>query len=333
MRYPDGYRKRRALVLGASGFIGRWVARELTAAGADLVLAARDPHAIAALAPGYGLRGNTHQVDLEQPGAARRLIAAVRPDIVFNLAGYGVDRSERLAARARRINTELVEELLSALAKRPETDWPGLALVHAGSALEYGEVGGNLDEATHPNPTTDYGRTKLAGTQLVVRAVAEGSLAAVTARLFTVYGPGEPEGRLLPTLLQGAASDGSIPLTAGAQQRDFTFVADVAEGLLRLGLLPEPTYSVVNLATGKLCQVKDFVLEAARVLRIDSNRLGFGVLPSRPDDMRHSEVHTARLHGLLRWGPSTDLEGGIRATAEFLRRMSGEAAKGGRDGV
>lgn len=326
MKYPDGYRNRRTLVLGAGGFIGRWVARQLSAAGAELTLAVRDPQAAAALLPRYEIRGSIRPVDLEQHGEAGNLIAAVRPDIVFNLAGYGVDRSEQLAARAQRVNTELVGELLDALSARPASGWGGLGLVHAGSALEYGDVGGNLDEASRPNPTTQYGWTKLAGTELVAEAVATGSLAALTARLFTVYGPGEHEGRLLPSLLQGAVSDGLIPLTAGTQQRDFTYVADVAEGLLRLGLLPEPTYSIVNLATGKLHQVKDFVMEAARVLHIDPNRLGFGLLPSRPDDMRHSEVHTTRLHQLLGWGPQSDLAGGIGATADFLRGHGSEVA-------
>jgi nucleoside-diphosphate-sugar epimerase len=129
------YRGRRVLVLGASGFIGRWVARHLTSAGADLVLAVRDPAAARALAAPYRIRGEILPVDLESPGSVGSLVSATLPAIVFNLAGYGVDSTERDATRSRRINADVVGELLEALHEHPAADWPGLRLVHTGSAL------------------------------------------------------------------------------------------------------------------------------------------------------------------------------------------------------
>jgi nucleoside-diphosphate-sugar epimerase len=174
----------------------------------------------------------------------------------------------------------------------------------------------------------------LLGTQLVAQAVAAGSLAAVTARLFTVYGPGEHRGRLLPTLLDAAGGDTLIPLTTGEQRRDFTYVEDVAAGLLRLGLSSSSPYPIVNLATGKLYQVKEFVLTAARILRIPVGRLGFGVLPSRSTDMIHSAVRIRRIRQMLGWAPSTDITVGISRTAEFVQREARPALpEGGRDGV
>ena len=79
---------------------------------------------------------------------------------------------------------------------------------------------------------------------------------AVTARLFTVYGPGEHCGRLLPSLIEAARAEKPLELTAGTQLRDLTYVEDVAEGLLRLGLAQAEPGSVVNLATGHLTMVR-----------------------------------------------------------------------------
>jgi nucleoside-diphosphate-sugar epimerase len=140
----------------------------------------------------------------------------------------------------------------------------------------------------------------------------------VTARLFNVYGPGEHPGRLLPSLLDAARSRTAVDLTAGQQRRDFTYVEDVAEGLLRLGVSPamEPGF-VVNLATGRLTTVKEFVLIAARLLAIPPEHLRFGALPGRTAEMSHEEVAIDRLTRLLAWRPAGTIEEGITRTRDF----------------
>ena len=123
----------RVLVLGASGFIGRWVARLLTEAGADLWLTARELSAQSVL-DAYGIQGRLTTVDLGDGTALTRLLQAAQPAVVFNLAGYGVDRAERDRDQAYRINAVLVKDLCHSLADASAPLWPGQRLVHAGSA-------------------------------------------------------------------------------------------------------------------------------------------------------------------------------------------------------
>jgi nucleoside-diphosphate-sugar epimerase len=308
--WRQGYRGRRVLVLGASGFIGQRVALRLAELGAELHAGVR--HA----ATRRALPGRLVEADLGRPGAAAEAIAKLRPSITFNLAGYGIDPGERDAGQARRINQDLVVELIGACANHSDLVWPGQQLVHVGSAAEYGAAGGDLSEATEPAPTTLYGRTKLAGTQALSRASSAGALRGLTARLFTVYGPGEAAGRLLPTLVAAAGTDAAIPLTEGSQRRDFTYVEDVVEGLLRLGMVPVPEPGAVNLATGKLTTVRAFVECSARVLGIPADRLRFGALPTRPGEMAHDPVNIGRLRSLCRWVPPTLPEEGVRRAVE-----------------
>jgi nucleoside-diphosphate-sugar epimerase len=197
-------------------------------------------------------------------------------------------------------------------------EWPGLDLVHLGTAAEYGVAGANLAEDCRPRPTGTYGRTKLAGTHCVTRYALAGRLKGMTARLFTVYGPGEHDGRLLPSLLKTADTGARLRLTRGMQARDFTYVADVAEGLLRLGRLASVKETVVNLATGRLTRVRDFAEIAARVLDLDSDLLAFGALPTRGDEMVHGPVTIERLWRLTGWVPLTAVADGIRRTADAL---------------
>ena len=287
----DGkYRGVRVAVLGASGFIGRWVARKLCAAGACAYLVVRDPASAAGTFARYEISGEIVEADLSDTAAVGEIYRRIRPAITFNLVGYGIDPGERDEAISYRMNAALPKEICEAAAAWKDSTWAGQHFVHAGSALEYGEIGGDLREDGGTRPTTVYGKSKLQGTQLVAERCAALGLRGLTARLFTVYGPGEHAGRLLPSLIQASRTGEPLNLTAGTQRRDFTYVGDVADGLLRLGLAEgvEPGV-VVNLATGELVSVRDFIEGAAAVLKIPSANLRFGALPTRLEEMNHDE--------------------------------------------
>ena len=304
-------------VLGASGFVGRWVARLLCRRGVRPYLAVRELELAEQIFSAYGINGEIIEVDLSQLEAVRTLIAKINPDLVFNLAGYGVDRSERDETAAYRINAELVDVLCRALAEHGNSTWPGQRIVHVGSALEYGELGGNLPEDSTCNPTTLYGKSKLAGTHLLSETCRKLRVKGIVARLFTVYGPGEHEGRLLPSLLKAAENRQTLPLTEGEQKRDFTYVEDVAEGLLRLSVAEPQPGEIINLATGTLTPVRNFVEAAASILQIPDYNLQFGAIPTRSEEMQHDPVAVDRLRRLVNWTPGTTIVQGIQRTKSF----------------
>lgn len=311
----SGYDGVRAVVLGAGGFIGRWVAQALAGQGAQVYLVVLRRSGAEEVLAGYCPTGEIIATDLRHAAAVQRLLWDLRPAIVFNLVGYGVDPAERDESLAYAINADLPRRLCAELAAAHDPLWPGQALVHAGSALEYGAAGGDLAEETEPLPGTLYGRSKLAGAVAVRDGARSSGMRAVTARLFMVYGPGERPDRLLPALLAAARSGHPLPLTAGEQKRDFTYVADVAAGLLRLGLVQTDTGGIINLATGKLTAVRTFVESAARILHIPAERLLFGAIPTRLEEMQHSVVNIEKLKRLTGWTPATDIVTGIKQTA------------------
>lgn len=313
----------RCLVFGAAGFVGRWVARELCSHGARLTLVVRDPQRAQAVFDAWEVLGDVRQADLSQAGVATALIEWARPAVAFNLAGYGVDRGERDEALAQRINAQLPAEIALAMVHARDLNWGYQAFVHTGSALEYGRLRGNLNEEGRGEPSNLYGQSKLLGTQQVLDRALERGLRALVARLFTVYGPGEHAGRLLPALLDAARDEAELPLSEGQQRRDFTYVADAAEGLVRLALVPAsvaPEPKVVNLATGTLASVREFALFSARVLAIPPSRLHFGKLPTRPEEMEHGDVSVDRLRTLTGgWTPQTTIVEGIERSLAFVR--------------
>lgn len=308
---------RRAVVLGASGFIGRWTVRALAACGASVIAVGRDRAAVLPALGAVAERADVVVRDASAPGVFQWL-APLEPDVVFNLIGYGVDRTERDAALMQRLNHDLVAELIDAVASLGNTSWPHARLVHAGSALEYGTTGGVLREDSPSAVTTLYGKTKLAGTEALVHRARKSATRALVARLFTVYGPGEHSGRLLPSVLAARTSGAPVPLSDGLQRRDFAYVEDVAEGLLRLAVSEAEPGAIVNLASGVMQTVRDFVLTAAAVSGIPETLLDFGALPRRDEEMQQAGVSVERLVALTGWRPSDDIARGVRRTLARL---------------
>ena len=311
------YRDVPAVVCGGSGFIGAWVVRALVSRGARVHIVVRDAARALAALPDLSRHIGVRVADLARPGEATRALDALQPAVVFNLAGTACDRAERDPAIMTALNDLLALELATRAASAMHHPWSGVRLVHVGSALEYGPIRGRLHESSTPHPTTDYGRSKLAGTRHVACCCERDGTTAVVARLFTVYGPGEHPGRLLPSLQAATASGGAVALTAGRQRRDFTYVEDVAEGLLRLAVSRVRPGEVVHLASGRLTSVREFAETAASVLGIGAPSLQFGALPDLPDEMWQDEVDVARLRELTAWVPETPIREGIRRAWEF----------------
>jgi UDP-glucose 4-epimerase len=306
------------LILGAGGFVGRWVARAATAAGADCTLAARDVRSARAIGEAYEFDGEFVPCDLTDREATRALVIDARPEIVCNLVGYGVDRTERDEGLSHQLNADLPETLVNVCGEIGRRTGRPPMLAHVGSALEYGSTTGAVAEDSPAEPHTVYGSTKLAGTRVLQRLAPTLGVPAFTARLFTVYGPGEHTGRLLPTLVDAAHTAAPIPLSAGLQLRDFTHVEDVATAFLRLARGPRLSGDIVNVASGRMRTVRAFVEEAARVLEIPSDRLQFGAIQTRADEMPHNAVRVDRLRSLLGDALSDDVTDGVQRTMAFL---------------
>ncbi len=316
---------RTVAVLGATGFLGRWLARGAEARGGEVHWIVRDVERARALGVRTGFHPRIHGVDAGVEGELETLLDALAPDLVLNAVGYGVDPRERDETLATALNRDLPVRLGRWLARETERSVARcpVRLLHLGSALEYGEVGGDLAEDGPRHPTTLYGRTKLEGVEALSSKATAESLPVLTARLFTVFGPGEHAGRLFPSLLGLAREAGGfdLDLTSGKQVRDFAYVEDVARCALDLCDVEAPPGHIVNLASGVNRTVRDFVLAVAAALEIDRDRLRFGVLPVRREEMAHDPVRLVRLRALGVVPPPADIAGAVRRSLECWETM------------
>ncbi|MDT0378027.1 NAD-dependent epimerase/dehydratase family protein [Streptomyces sp. RKND-216] len=238
----------RVLLIGAHGYLGRYVADRLLA----------DP-AVQLTALGRGDEADV-RFDLSSgsPGALTRFLDAVHPGVVINCAG-AVRGGARELTRHNTVGAATVCEALrrSSCSAR---------LVHIGCAAEYGpaQPGSSTGEDALPRPGGPYGVSKLAATELVLGS----GLDAVVLRVFSPAGPGTPAGSPLGRLAEGMRralqqGDSELKLPGLAVQRDFVDVRDVARAVHAASL--SAAQGVVNIGTGRAVRMRDAVSVLARV--------------------------------------------------------------------
>jgi nucleoside-diphosphate-sugar epimerase len=223
-----------------------------------------------------------------------------RPDTLFHLAAEGV-RSPGLA------DPHLINRSITIMDNLVDGMAPGTRIVSAGSMTEYG-FGGVLSEEMPCMPTTDYNMAKLAaGLHLMGRAKQLG-IEVVHARLFHLFGHGEPEHRLFPDLLARLAAGKTIALSDGSQKRDFLHVLDASRWLTKLGCFEFKSVGVehavtVNLGTGKALLLRDVIFAIADAMGADRKLLQFGARGRSPADEDILCANTSLLSSLVQSVP------------------------------
>ena len=194
----------RALVTGGCGFVGSALCRRLTDAGHDVI-------AVDSLSLGSpaALQNRVRLViaDLRDPGL-RRAVTTYRPDVIFHLAAiHFIPACERDPARAISVNVEGTQRILDVSAEAGVE-----AFVFASTGAVYAPSDEPHREDSRLGPTDVYGHTKFWAEQAVDLFHQRTGRAIAIARLFNVYGPGETNPHLIPTIILQADRDDPLRL-------------------------------------------------------------------------------------------------------------------------
>jgi len=217
-----------AVVLGATGFVGRHICTAFEEAGTTVFRVARGgPGAVGG--PGAAL-----DLITATPDRIARLLDAAGARVVVNAAGAVWGTTE---VEMHRANAELPRRIVQAfplLAHRPR-------LIHLGSVHEYGPTppGARIAEDLPPAPVGPYGTSKLLGSSAVLEAARTGAVDGVVLRIANVSGPGAPPGSLLGTVaahlaaaLAGPGRPRPLRLAPLTARRDFVDARDVADAVV-----------------------------------------------------------------------------------------------------
>ena len=326
---------KRVFITGTAGFIGFHLARRLlddgcTVVGYDAVTPYYDVALKRRRLAVLELRESFSQVEarLEDAAALSRAVASLAPDFIIHLAAqagvrHGLEHPQDYAST----NLGGTLNLLEAARHHPPEH-----LLIASSSSVYGGAGASAsreaDAADHP--LSLYAATKKAAEAMSHAYSHLFGLATTCFRFFTVYGPwGRPDMALFK-FVDAVEWGRAIPLFGGGRmRRDFTYVDDLVEAVVRLmaqkpvvgrpvtaatdSLSPVAPWRTVNIGGGRPVELLAFI---DAIARHTGKPIEIEHLPMQPGDVNDTLADPALLAALTGFVPSTSIDQGI---GDFVR--------------
>jgi len=303
----------KALVTGAGGFIGASLVRWLLVEGHDVVAIERPAGSTWRLEE-VARDAEIVALDLLDGDGVTSFVRERRPEWVFHLAAHGAYSWQRDPERIMQTNLVSTVRLLAACEEEGFD-----AFVHAGSSSEYGFKDHAPGETERVEPNSDYAVMKAAATMHCRFVAQRDDRHVVTLRLYSVFGPWEEPGRLMPTLVARGLEGRLPPLVSPDTPRDFVSVRDVNRAFVEVAARGDlPRGAVYNIGSGREIKLRE-VVEIARAemgLEVEPE---WGTEPQRDWDAKVWVSDPSLAARELGWRVEDDVATGFRALADWLR--------------
>jgi GDP-4-dehydro-6-deoxy-D-mannose reductase len=315
----------RALVTGATGFVGLHLLRELAAAGADAIIGlSRDPPVPDASLPADV---SLHQGDLLDAALLARVLADARPTHLFHLAGYAdTGRSFQEPEAVWRGNLDATRSLYEAVHRA------GLPtrILFVSSGTVYGEPDTSqpVDETAVLRPQSPYAASKAAADLLSYQVSCAPGLDIVRARPFNHVGPGQSARYAVANFARqlAAIERGLQPplLRVGnlSPLRDFTDVRDVVRAYVLLGEKGRKG-EAYNVASGNSLPMSEVLRQLLSLCRIPV-RVETDPLLVRAVEWAGVRVDVRALQTQTGWRPALPLRQTLEDTLDYWRGRADE---------
>jgi nucleoside-diphosphate-sugar epimerase len=318
--YCSAYRGKTILVTGGAGAIGSNLVRALAECGAAKVviidnLSASYQWNIPNLPSVLFIKGDvTSDVDLKRAFHER-------PSLIFHLAAFfanqnSVDFPERDLLVSQLGTVKLLEySVLQGGIDRFVYAGSGCAIYGAQAPLPLRE------EFTSMHLSTPYQISKMAGELYVNFYWHHYDLPVVKPRFFNSYGPGEVPGQyrnVIPNFMYWAMRGQPLPITGtGKLTRDFTYVSDIVDALLRAGYFEAAIGQEMNIASGRETEIVEM---AEAVNAITGNSAGLVFTDRRKWDTKSRLLASIdRAREVLGYDPAVTFEAGLKLTLDWFK--------------
>jgi len=289
----------RALVTGATGFVGSHLVARLLADGWDIhAIAVQESRDLPAFAHPEDV--TVHVVD----GTTESVLSAVagaKPDVVFHLASlfladHGPDDIERLIASNVLFGTQVLEGMYAADCTR---------FVNTSTSWQH------FEDADY-DPVCLYAATKQAFEAIVDFYVSARGFSVVTLELFDTYGANDPRPKLFHLLDRVSRDDSTLDMSAGEQQLDLVYIDDVVSAFVGAGEMTARDAKGAQerfvVSSGRHISLRDLVGAYARTTGRDVH-VNWGARPYRAREVMVPWTSGRPLPG---WEPKVSLERGIQ---------------------
>lgn len=232
-------------------------------------------------------------------------------DYIVNLAGYVDHSNKKKTLESHYIGCKNLASLF--LNKKIKK------FVQVGSSIEYGKSRSPQIENKKNSQSTFsvYGKAKLLSTKYLMAIYKKEKFPATVIRLYLVYGPNQDINRVIPITIKNALLDKKFNCSSGLQFRDFIYVDDVINAILKILKNKKTNGEIINIGTNKPVRIKDLIIRICSL--VGSGKPIFGKIKLRKDEIKSLYPNINKAHKILKWRPKISLNNGLKRTIKYYK--------------
>jgi dTDP-glucose 4,6-dehydratase len=303
---------KKAVVTGGSGFIGSHLVKELMARGVEVGIVTRYGSVVKhpRLNDVWGKLA-VFEADLRHRDALAMMMTW-RPDAVFHLAAYNhVGDSFRQVEECYQINALGSANVMDVVNGNA-------VLVYVSSSEVYGSQDHvPWDESMIPKPQSPYAITKYAG-ELHARMLQILKFPVQIVRPFNTFGPYQSTKAVIAEMIVKCLNGVPIKSTLGEQTREFNYVSDIVDGMIKAAECDMVVSGPVNLASGQEVAIADMI-KTIHAMTKSSSELNIGAYLYRPNEIWRMCADRTRAKNAFGWEPKVDFVDGLSRTVEWYK--------------
>jgi UDP-glucose 4-epimerase len=306
-----------SLVTGGAGFIGSHLAETLLRQGHRVRILDNFSTGLRENLAGFQPAPEIVEADLTDAMAVHDAVADV--DVVYHLGALAsVQRSVDDPIASHAVCATGTLNVLNAARRQGarRVVYAASSSCYGGASSESGQV-----EDIPLSPLSPYAAAKLSGEMYAQAFAATYGLETVRVRFFNIFGPrqrGDSPYSGVIAIFVAALLQGRVPIIHGdgLQSRDFTYVSNAVQALIKAGSTAGVSGEVYNIGTGSRVNILELVSTLNKLLGTDVAPQN---APARAGDVRHSRADITKARRELGFEPDVAFEEGLRLTVDWYR--------------
>jgi UDP-glucose 4-epimerase len=292
-------KKKKILIAGGTGFIGYHVSKRFVNLGFDVTsLSSKQPSK-----KRFINKVNYLICDLTNK---KKISKAIIEDfeIIINLSGYVDHSNKKKTFKTHYYGCKNLANIF--LNKKIK------CFIQLGSSMEYGNILPPHFEKNICKPRTSYALAKYKSTKYLKYLNLKYKFPVVVLRLYQAYGPKQEINRLVPIVINSCLKSKTFPCTKGDQLRDFLYIDDLVNLMVKIIKKKDINYQIFNVGSGKSIKIKSLINLIKKMSK--KGQPQFGKIKMRKEEPLELFPNINKVKKYFNWKPKITIEKGIRKT-------------------
>jgi len=302
--------KKNILIVGGTGFIGYHLAKRSLKKGWQVTsISSNPPKKIRYLPKVKYIRCNITNKKLLKRSIRKPF------DYVVNLGGY-VDHSNK--KKTFKSHYEGCKNLTKIFLKKMP-----LSFVQIGSSLEYGNSNSPQKEDIKCNLKSIksiYGKAKLLSSIYMINLFKKKNFPSTVLRLYLAYGPKQDVNRFLPIVIKGCLKNEKFPCSTGDQLRDFVYVDDAVDAIIKSLTNKNARGQIINIGSGKPKRIKSVIEKVKKISK--GGYPQYGKFKLRKFEILKLYPNVKKAKNKINWRPKISFQKGLKSTIKFYNEQA-----------